>query len=88
MERKRWDVVMRFVPAADREGMTPDAIRSSFEGEGREEATRLVAQLRAHLDDPMEEVGDRATLQYGDTDRHTVSLLREDGVWKVEDPDE
>lgn len=88
MARHRWDVVLRFVPAADREGMTPDKIRDAFEGEGREQAARLVAQLRAHIDDPIEEIGDRASLRYGEGDGHTVLFVREDGVWKVEDPDD
>lgn len=88
MERRRWDVVLRFVPDADREGMTPDKIRDAFEGEGREQAARLVAQLRAHLEDAIEEVGDRASLRYGEGDGHTVLFVREDGIWKVEDPDD
>lgn len=85
MERQRYDVVMRFVPSADREGMTVDKMREAWEGEGREEVERLLANLRANLDNPIEVVGDRATMPYGE--RFAVHFVREDGVWKIEDPD-
>ena len=85
MERRRYDVVMRFVPAADRPGMSEEQMRVAFEGEGQEEVERLLANLRASLDNPIEEVGDRATMPYGE--RFTVQFVREDGAWKVEDPD-
>jgi len=85
MERKRYDVIMRLVPNADREGMSPSRMRQAWEGEAREEIERLVANLRASIDNPIEEVGDRATMPYGE--RFTVQFVREDGAWKVEDPD-
>lgn len=85
MERRRYDIVLRFVPNASREGMDEERLRASFEGEGREEIERLVASLRANLDNPIEEVGDRATMTYGEG--AAVQLILEDGVWKVEDPD-
>ena len=44
-----------------------------------------IASLRANLDNPIEEVGDRATMSYGEG--AAVLLVLEDGVWKVEDPD-
>jgi len=84
MQRGRYDVVLRMVPNADREGMTVEAMEQAWSGEGREEVERLLATLRANLDAPIEQVGDRATMPYGD---HTALLLREDGVWKIEDPD-
>ncbi|MEM1417066.1 MAG: hypothetical protein AAGH15_19370 [Myxococcota bacterium] len=82
---KRYDVVLRFVPDADREGMTTESMERAFEGEGREETERLLAALRANLDAPIEVVGDRATMSYGEG--ASVQFLREDGVWKIEDPD-
>jgi glutathione S-transferase len=85
MENRRYDVVLRFVPNADREGMSVDAMREAWEGEGREEIERLLANLRANLNNPIEVVGDRATMPYGE--RFSMQLVREDGVWKVEDPD-
>jgi len=85
VDRGRYDVVLRLVPTDDREGMTEERIRETFEGESREEVERLVANLRASLDNPIDVVGDRATMPYGE--RFTAQLLREDGVWKIEDPD-
>ena len=85
MERRRYDVVMRFVPEADREGMSPERMQEAWEGESREEIERLVAELRSSLDEPIEIVGDRATMSYGDGS--AVQFVREDGVWRIEDPD-
>jgi len=85
MERQRYDVVLRMVPEADREGMSEEQMREAWSDEGREEIERLLENLRASLDAPIEQVGDRATMPYGD--RFTAQLVREDGVWKVEDPD-
>lgn len=84
MERRRYDVVLRLIPAADREGMNEERMREAWEGEGREEVERLLANLRASLENPIEEVGDRATMPYGD--RFRVQFVREEGVWRIEDP--
>jgi hypothetical protein len=85
MERRRYDVVMRFVPEGDREGMSPERMREAWEGESREEIERLIADLRASLDEPIEIVGDRATMSYGEGS--AVQFVREDGRWRIEDPD-
>ncbi len=85
MERRRYDVVLRLVPADDREGMSEERMREAFEGEAREEVERLVAALRESLDAPIEVVGDRATMAYGEG--ATLQLVREGADWKVEDPD-
>lgn len=85
MERRRYDVVLRLIPEADREGMSEERMREAWEGEGREEVERLLANLRASLDNPIEEVGDRATMVYGD--RFRVQFVRERGAWRIEDPD-
>jgi len=85
MNRRRYEVVLRFVPDADREGMTVEHMQQAWEGEAREEIDRLLAALEANLDQPIEVVGDRATMSYGES--ATVHFLREDGRWKIEDPD-
>ncbi|MEM6955378.1 MAG: hypothetical protein AAF411_19180 [Myxococcota bacterium] len=84
MERRRYEVVMRFVPESDREGMSVERMQAAWEGEGREEIERLIAVLRDNLDEPIEEIGDRATMAYGEGS--TVQFIREDGAWKIEDP--
>lgn len=85
MERRRYDVVLRFVPEADREGMTEEHMAEAWEGDAREEIDRLLANLRSNLDRPIEVVGDRATMTYGDS--FTVQFVREGDLWKIEDPD-
>ncbi|MEM9070543.1 MAG: hypothetical protein AAGE52_18705 [Myxococcota bacterium] len=85
MERRRYDIVLRFVPEADREGMTEDHMRAAWDGDAREEIDRLVANLRTNLDRPIEIVGDRATMSYGDS--YTVQFVREGDLWKIEKPD-
>lgn len=85
MERKRYDVVMRLVPSADKEGVTTDRMREAWSGDGREEVERMLSNLRNHIDNPIEVVGNHATMPYGD--RLRVQFLREDGAWKIEDPE-
>jgi hypothetical protein len=85
MERQRYEVVMRLVPDADKEGITPERMREAWEGEGREEVERMLSNLREHLNNPIEVVGDRATMAYGE--RYTVQFVRENGRWKIEDPE-
>jgi hypothetical protein len=85
IENRRYDIVLRLVPAADRADLDEAKLRESMEGEQREEIARLVAVLREHLHDPIEIHGERATMPYLEAFR--VSFVREDGVWKIEDPD-
>ena len=85
LERRRYDVIMRLIPNADKEGITSDRLEQAWSGDGRKELERLVHNLTEHLDDPIEVVGDRATMPYGDQMR--AQLVRENGVWKVEDPE-
>jgi len=85
LERKRYDVIMRLIPNADKEGITSDRLEAAWSGDGRKELERLVHNLREHLEDPIEVAGDRATMPYGDQMR--AQLVRENGLWKVEDPE-
>jgi hypothetical protein len=85
IERRRYDVVLRLVPDADRTGMTAARIRSAWEGEGKTEIEQLLTNLRASQANPIEIVGDRATMAYGE--RFAVQFVHEDGVWRIEDPD-
>jgi len=85
LERRRYDVVIRLIPNADKEGITGDRLEQAWSGDGRKELERLVHNLREHIEDPIEVTGDRATMPYGDQMR--AQLVRENGVWKVEDPE-
>jgi hypothetical protein len=82
LERKRWEVVLRFIPQRFRGGLTADGLKQRWEGP---EATQLAAQIvavRAHLEEPMELSGDEARLPVGE--RKQVKLVREEGLWRVE----
>jgi hypothetical protein len=83
-ENKRYDVLMRFVPDAKREGLDEKKLKAAWEGEQQQEMERLIQALKAALPTARIEVlGDRATMAYGAGG--TVELLREQGAWKVEE---
>lgn len=83
-ENKRWDVLLRFVPDAKKEGLDAQKLKTAFEGEQREEVERLTQALKAALPTAnVELLGDRATMSYGTAG--TVELVREHGTWKVEE---
>ena len=82
-ENKRYDVLMRFVPDAESEGLNATKLKQAFEGEQREEVERLTQALRAALPTArVERLGERATMSYGAGG--TVELVREQGLWKIE----
>lgn len=86
IEHRRYDVVLALLPAAERERLSEEGLRAQWEGPGREEVERLVSALREGLDaGPIQETGDRAVMPYGD--RFRVVLVREAGLWCVEDPE-
>ncbi len=84
IELQRWDVVMRFVPNKYREHMSVEDIKAQFEGAEHEDVGTMVRVLTANLDNNISQQGDEARMQYGD--RYEIKLIREDGMWKVEDP--
>jgi hypothetical protein len=82
-ENKRYDVLMRFVPDGESEGLNAEKLKQAFEGEQREEVERLTQALRAALPTArVERLGERATMSYGAGG--TVELIREEGLWKIE----
>lgn len=85
VERKRYDVVMKFVPDSHREGLDPAKLKAAWEGHDKEEMEQVVASLKQALPAAaIEETGDRATMPYG---ARTMQLVRERGQWKIEDFD-
>jgi hypothetical protein len=83
-ESKRYDVLLRFIPAGQRAGLDANALRAAWEGEQKRDMTQLVQALKASLPTAkVELLGDRATLAYGPG--ATIELLREQGVWKIEE---
>ncbi len=85
VESRRYKIVLRFVPKKWAETMTVQKLRKQWEGEKQLEVKRLLKSLRANLSAPIRQSGNSATMAYGD--RHEVRFVREDGVWKIEDPD-
>ena len=81
---RRYDVLQRFIPDADREGLGVAELKRAWEGGERAELERLVSAVETALPTARLEVtGDRATMAFGAAG--TVELVREKGVWKVED---
>jgi hypothetical protein len=85
LEGRRYDIVLRLCPMSRRAGLSAEALRAYWEGEHKAENAALLARLREALGAPIVEVGDEARLPYGPG--HEARLVREDGAWKVEDPD-
>jgi hypothetical protein len=85
LERKRYDIVMRYVPDSHKEGLDSAKLKTSWEGEEREEMEQVLAALKQALPtSTIEETGDRASMPYG---AGTIQLVREHGLWKIEDFD-
>ncbi len=85
VERKRYDIVMRYVPESHIEGLDASKLRAAWEGHEREEIAQVVGALRQALAGAtIEETGERATMPYG---AGTIQLVREHGLWKIENFD-
>jgi hypothetical protein len=85
VERKRYDVVLKFVPDSHKEGLDPSKLKAAWEGHDKEEIEQVVSALKQALPTAsIEETGDRATMAYG---AGTMQLVRERGLWKIEDFD-
>lgn len=85
IERKRYDIVLRFVPAKWADSMTVEKLKKQWEGGQRGEVTALLKLLRENLKAPIHHSGDRASMPYGE--KSEVRFVLEEGVWKIEDPD-
>jgi hypothetical protein len=85
VERKRYDIVMRFVPDSHKEGLDPSKLQSAWEGHEKDEIEQVVTALKQALPGAsIEETGERAAMPYG---AGTIQLVREHGVWKIENFD-
>jgi hypothetical protein len=85
VERKRYDVVMRYVPDAHKEGLDANKLKAAWEGHEKDEIQQVVAAVKQALPTAtIEETGERATMPYG---AGTMQLVREHGLWKIENFD-
>jgi hypothetical protein len=93
-ERKRYDVIMRYIPQAEIEGLgdlggeegklTAEKLKAAWEGDEKEQVERVVQAIKAALPTAsIEETGDSAAMPYGAGG--TVSFVREGGVWKIKE---
>jgi hypothetical protein len=87
LSRRRYDVALRLVPNRYRPGLSAEKLRDYWEGEQKTENVHLLERLRAAVaaGAPIVELGDEAHMPYGD--RYEMRFVREDGAWKIEDPD-
>ncbi len=83
LQHKRYEILMRFVPRTYRRRMSKKDLVAMFSGKKGQRIRELTEVLIKHLDAPMEIHGNKATLVYGDG--ATVTLVREEGVWRIED---
>lgn len=84
-EHRRFDVLLRLLPEADRADLDAARLEALWTGEGREGFERLVGSLRAGLEAPIEIHGEHATMEYGEHAR--AELAREGERWVIVDPD-
>src|SRR5579864_5638790 len=85
VERKRYDVVMRYVPDSHKEGLDATKLQSAWEGHDKDEILKVVSALKQALPTAtIEETGERAAMPYG---AGTMQLVREHGLWKIENFD-
>jgi hypothetical protein len=85
IERKRYDIVMHYVPETHKEGLDASKLQAAWEGHEKEEIQQVVGALKQALPTAtIEETGERATMPYG---AGTMQLVREHGLWKIENFD-
>jgi hypothetical protein len=97
VERKRYDIVLKFVPDTHKEGLNATMMKSAWEGHDKDEIESIVFAVKQALPSAkIEEVGDHASLAYSRAPRGdaasqsrdgTLQLVRERGLWKIEDFD-
>lgn len=85
IEQKRYDIVLRYVPDAHLEGLDAAKLRTAWEGREKGEVEQVVAALKRALPvSAIEETGERASMPYGSS---ALLLVREHGLWKIENFD-
>lgn len=85
LERRRYEIVMRYVPDSHKEGLDPAKLRAAWEGHEKDVIQQVIAALKQALPAAtIEETGERATMPYG---AGSMQLVREHGLWKIENFD-
>src|ERR1700744_1257766 len=74
VERKRYDVVLKYVPDSHKEGLDAAKLKGAWEGHDKEEIEQVGAGVKQALPSAtIEETGDRATMAYS---QGTMQLVR------------
>lgn len=85
LERKRYDIILRYVPESHKDGLSVAKLKTAWEGPDKDEMQKLLVAIKQSLPNAsIEEAGERATMSYG---TGTVQLVKERGSWKIEDFD-
>lgn len=82
--RKRYDVILRLMPEADKEGVTSETLTQHFGHAARDDIARLLSQLVPNVDAPIEQHDQYATMPYAEHRR--VSFVLEQGRWRIQAP--
>jgi hypothetical protein len=82
--RKRYDVILRLMPEADKEGVTSESLTQRFGHAARDEIARLLSQLGPNVDAPIEVHEQVATMPYAEHRR--VQFVLESGRWRIREP--
>lgn len=82
--RKRYDVILRLMPEADKEGVTSETLTQHFGHAARDEIARMLSQLTPHLGAAIEQHEQHATMPYAEHRR--VTFLLEQGRWRIQTP--
>jgi len=85
LERRRYKLLLRFVPNQWRKVMTVADSKRLFGKDQLEATQHLIRNLKANLGNKIDVKGDEAHMLYGDS--YKVEFKREDGVWKIVDAD-
>jgi hypothetical protein len=82
LERKRYDVLVRYASSQHREGLDAATLRDAWEKKEPALIEQFIVALKQALPTaPIEEAGERATMPYGSG---SIELVREHGLWKIE----
>jgi len=82
LERKRYDILVKYASDAHREGLDPSTLRDAWEKKEHAEIEQYIVAIKQALPTaPIEEAGERATMPYGSG---SIQLVREHGLWKIE----
>jgi hypothetical protein len=76
--------MLKLIPAQYAEKMDLEKVETQFTGPKRDDIEMMIRRLQEHIDGTITERGTEARMLYGDDE---VKFVREDGLWKIQDPD-